>query len=189
MVQLCRQLSPEEFAEHLRANPTPTEQAVNVKLQYLVALPAYRKFSDFLTQHYIAGYYLDFYFPQFNAALELDGSFHLQGTAKAHDALRDTALWSAGIAVYRISNSKAVNLLAAVLDAIRQKREWRDTALEPVNKPRKPKKKRAKKNPLKGRRWLSLQELKTGKPDRDFNKWLDTYNSLGTIRSSVTNET
>ena len=47
-------------------------------------------------------YFLDFYFPEFNLDLEIDGKQHEYPERKESDKLRDTALTSNGYKVYRV---------------------------------------------------------------------------------------
>lgn len=72
---------------------------VNQMFPSLVCIPQYAIKNEKGTGHY----YLDFYFPMLNLAIELDGNQHMLAENKAHDMIRDEYLLSRGIRVVRIS--------------------------------------------------------------------------------------
>ncbi len=58
----------------------------------------------FVRQKALGCYVVDFYCPQKNLALELDGSQHFEEDGERYDVRRDAFLKERGISVYRISN-------------------------------------------------------------------------------------
>ena len=55
-------------------------------------------------------YFLDFYFPKKNIAIEIDGMSHETMEKREHDKYRDEQFNSIKIKTYRISNSEVLNI-------------------------------------------------------------------------------
>ena len=68
----------------------------------------------FRRQHGVGPYILDFYCPQLQLAIELDGDSHYQGAGMVHDAVRDRYLRSQNITVLRYTNRNVMENLEGV---------------------------------------------------------------------------
>ena len=86
-----------ENAKQLRGNMTAQEKHLWYDL--LKRLPVTVK-----RQHIINNYIVDFYIPQNNMVIEVDGLQHRSPEMKAEDAKRDAELARLGISVVRYSN-------------------------------------------------------------------------------------
>lgn len=85
----------EKVAEYQKNNPTKSERLFAERLR--------RAGLKFETQTIICGYLPDFYFPERNRIVELDGRFHRD--RKEHDQRRDAKLRSAGYEVLRLKSA------------------------------------------------------------------------------------
>jgi very-short-patch-repair endonuclease len=74
----------------------------------------------FRRQHGIGHYIVDFYCPERQLVVELDGASHFTGDAPAYDRIRDTYLQSLGLRVLRFTNVQIVENLDGVYDIIKQ---------------------------------------------------------------------
>jgi very-short-patch-repair endonuclease len=72
----------------------------------------------FRRQHPFGSIILDFYCPSAQLAVEVDGSTHWDGAARARDAARDRWLASQGVSVLRIPASHIYRHLRGVADGI-----------------------------------------------------------------------
>lgn len=66
----------------------------------------------------MGAYVLDFYVPELNLAIEVDGNIHELPKNKIHDKNRDTYLKENGIRVIRITNEDVINNLNATLEKL-----------------------------------------------------------------------
>lgn len=71
-------------------------------------------------QHPIDMYILDFYSPQINLCIELDGSVHRNQDSKEYDHARENYLKSKNISVLRFWNGEIEKDLNNVIDKIRK---------------------------------------------------------------------
>lgn len=71
-----------------------------------------------------ACYFLDFYFPQFNLDIEVDGKQHNYPDRKLSDSLRDSKLIEHGYKVYRIKWKSAVNDTVYIAEEIKKMLEY-----------------------------------------------------------------
>jgi hypothetical protein len=71
-----------------------------------------------------ACYFLDFYFPQFNLDIEIDGKQHNFSERKMSDELRDSKLIENGYKVYRIKWKSAVNDTVYIAEEIKKMLEY-----------------------------------------------------------------
>jgi very-short-patch-repair endonuclease len=99
---------------NLRSSPTPAEAVLWKHLQ-----SRQLEGRKFRRQHSIGRYILDFYCPEANLAIELDGAAHDCARAAADDHLRDEFLSSLGIRVLRYENRDVMENLEGVLVHIR----------------------------------------------------------------------
>jgi very-short-patch-repair endonuclease len=74
----------------------------------------------FRRQHSIANYIVDFYCPEEDLVVELDGAPHFTLAGSVSDAERDANLKELGITVLRFENYLAINFVEAVLDEIKK---------------------------------------------------------------------
>lgn len=72
----------------------------------------------FRRQHPIGPYVIDFYAPQFKAAVEIDGLAHDMGNQPARDSARDAWLARQGLKIIRFPARDVLADAAAVADAI-----------------------------------------------------------------------
>ncbi|MDD5725843.1 MAG: endonuclease domain-containing protein [Patescibacteria group bacterium] len=88
-------------AKEMRQNPTPAE----FKMWYFLRFLSPR----FLRQRPIDSFIVDFYCPELNLAIEIDGDPHFTEEGKVRDAERTQILNSHGLKVIRFSNSEVLN--------------------------------------------------------------------------------
>ena len=74
--------------------------------------------AKFRRQHAIGPYILDFYCPERQLAVELDGGQHLTNVGIEADARRTRELEQCGVRVLRFTNAEVLTELAAVLDLL-----------------------------------------------------------------------
>lgn len=101
--------------KRLRNNPTPAEKRLWDKLRN--SQLAGKKFRR---QHSVGNYILDFYCPQHQLAIELDGDSHFTELGMEYDARRTACLIKVGIRVLRFTNSEVFENLENVLERIRE---------------------------------------------------------------------
>lgn len=87
-----------EYAQELRKNMTPEEK--HLWYDFLKFLPMTVK-----RQYVVENYILDFFIPDVNIAIELDGSQHYDTKKREEDCVRDKTLLSMGIKVVRYPNT------------------------------------------------------------------------------------
>ena len=99
----------------LRANSTDAEAALWRRLKA-------KRFGSFKfrRQHPCGPYILDFYCPQMQLAIELDGGQHFTPQAQAYDERRTAFLCSHGISVLRFPTDLIFREPDAVIDVIAQ---------------------------------------------------------------------
>ena len=101
----------EAAARVLRKEMTPTEQILwEVLRRKTLAGMKFRR------QHPIGRFILDFYCPQLQLAIEVDGDSHIGN--ELHDELRTEALGAYGIDVLRFRNEEVTTDLESVLSRI-----------------------------------------------------------------------
>jgi very-short-patch-repair endonuclease len=100
----------------LRAALTPAEARLWLALQHRQL--AGRKFRR---QHSVGPYVLDFFCPEEQLAVELDGAAHDSSAAQNRDCERDTYLAELGIRVARYENRDVTENLEGVLLDIRRR--------------------------------------------------------------------
>ncbi len=88
-----------KFKRQLRANLTESERRLWSKLRS-------KQFCSlkFRRQHGIGPYILDFYCPEKNLAIEIDGDTHGEVKAKIYDEQRDKYLQELNVTVVRYTN-------------------------------------------------------------------------------------
>ena len=69
-------------------------------------------------QHGIGKYIVDFYCPDFQLVIELDGDSHYQEGAQEYDHIRDEFMRAAGLRILRFTNIEVMNNLDEVVLAI-----------------------------------------------------------------------
>lgn len=107
------------LADKMRENPTDSELIVCREME--------RRGYRFKFQHVIHGYIADFYFPNRNYILELDGKWHRE----VADSVRDDHLRRKGIKTLRIKSQDVFRSLRWVMSVIEK------TCCPVVNKPKK----------------------------------------------------
>ena len=75
----------------------------------------------FRRQAIILGWIVDFYCPSQRLVIEVDGKYHLDPEKKTRDAKRDAVMEAKGLRIIRITDSRVLNDLPAVLNKIREK--------------------------------------------------------------------
>jgi very-short-patch-repair endonuclease len=106
--------SLKQIRKQLRNNPTETEDLL---WEYLKNKKLGEKFRR---QHSFGNFILDFYCPNKNLCIELDGAPHFTEEGKNMDINRDAILKDCGIRVLRFANSIVEQDIQSVLDAIKQ---------------------------------------------------------------------
>lgn len=102
-----------ELRRKLRNNPTSAEKMLWNALKGK-QLDGFK----FRRQHSIDRYILDFFCPQANLGIELDGETHYTSEAIQYDRIRDDYLKSVGITVIRYLNHQIYENLDGVLEDI-----------------------------------------------------------------------
>jgi very-short-patch-repair endonuclease len=74
----------------------------------------------FRRQHDIGHYIVDFYCPERQLVIELDGESHFTNDEQAYDQIRDAYLQGLGLRVLRFTNVQVVENLEGVYDIIKQ---------------------------------------------------------------------
>ncbi len=102
--------------KRLRNHSTDTERKLWQKLRK-------RQFHQlrFVRQYSVGSYILDFYCPDIQIAIELDGGQHLEEKKKKQDQERSAYLQTKGILVLRFWNHQVFQNLEAVLKKIEDK--------------------------------------------------------------------
>jgi very-short-patch-repair endonuclease len=99
-----------EFTQKLRSNPTPSEEKL---WEYLRAKKLGYKFNR---QAIIFGYIADFWCPEKNLVVEVDGKSH--ENRQEYDFKRDTHLTNVGIKTIRFSASDIFKKIDTVITKI-----------------------------------------------------------------------
>ena len=76
--------------------------------------------AKFRRQHGIGNYIVDFYCPELNLAIEIDGDSHYSKSGKQHDKVRDQFLNSHEIEVYRFTNGQVFKNLDGILKVLEE---------------------------------------------------------------------
>ena len=103
-----------DYRKQLRNNLTPPEARLWV---YIKGSQLGYKFRR---QNGIDKFILDFYCPEKQLALEVDGGTHNNAASYAYDQSRTEFLNSKGIKVLRFTNKEIMNNLEGVLERIKQ---------------------------------------------------------------------
>ncbi|MBN1294788.1 MAG: endonuclease domain-containing protein [Candidatus Latescibacteria bacterium] len=96
-------------AREFRKNPTISEKLLWNELRN-------RLFMDlkFRRQYIIDGYILDFYCPELNLAIEIDGPIHNKQSEE--DKYRQSAIEHSGITFFRVKSEQVENDITSVLN-------------------------------------------------------------------------
>jgi very-short-patch-repair endonuclease len=76
------------------------------------------KGCKFRRQYSIGKYIVDFYYPQFKLAIEIDGESHFVDGADTYDRNRQEIIESAGVRFLRFTNTDVYERLEGVIDKI-----------------------------------------------------------------------
>lgn len=102
-----KKIDKAEYAAHLRNNPTASEAIIRDALK--------KRGFNFQFQAVVGGYIPDFYFPDQNKIVELDGrQFH----DPVKDRKRDADLARLGITTFRIKSSRVFTAFRQVMRSI-----------------------------------------------------------------------
>jgi len=74
----------------------------------------------FRRQHGIGRYIVDFYCPELNLVIEIDGDSHFSTEGKEKDTIRVAFMEALGIEVLRFTNEEVMNQTESVLERIMQ---------------------------------------------------------------------
>jgi very-short-patch-repair endonuclease len=113
MTQEFNQPRTKATRRHLRANMPKAEIMLWSKLKGRVLLGC-----KFRRQFGIGPYTLDFFSPDIELAIELDGEIHQRPGRQDGDSARDTAIRAYGIRILRFSNNDIYENLEGVWEAI-----------------------------------------------------------------------
>jgi len=103
----------EKMSAKYRENPTPPQQSLRTAL-CASSIP-----FKFQFQVPILNYIVDFYSPELNFGIEVDGNFNKLSTNRRRDLERDTRLWDeAGIVIMRIAAAAIHQDVDAVIGRI-----------------------------------------------------------------------
>jgi len=91
--------------------------------------------TKFRRQHPVGSYILDFFCPERNLCIEIDGSQHLQSTILYYDTKRSAYLKHKGILVLRYSDRDVLLNLNAVLEDILNQIKNKDLNSSPLPSP------------------------------------------------------
>jgi very-short-patch-repair endonuclease len=101
------------LSQHLRKNMTDAENLLwlNLRGKQLKGLQFYR-------QKIIGKYIVDFYCPEANLVIELDGGQHYSEPGQEKDRIRDDVLRKMGIEVIRFSDRDVFENMGEVMEGI-----------------------------------------------------------------------
>jgi very-short-patch-repair endonuclease len=117
-----RYLKKTELAREMRLNPSPPESILWGHLQYRFPRVFHR-------QMVMCGYIADFYAPNHQLVVEVDGNRHLAPKAQEYDSIRNKAMEKRGFKVVRFPANKVLNEIETVLAQIAA---WITTKPSPV---------------------------------------------------------
>lgn len=100
------------FAKKLREAPTKGEAALWSVLENHEEMC--------VSQHVIRGFIVDFFFPEWNLVVEVDGGVHLNPIQVHKDKIRDSILRSCGYEILRFTNYEAIDKTSLVLQKINE---------------------------------------------------------------------
>jgi len=115
-MKLNNKTALKRLRRQLRAALTPAEATLWKHLQ-----SSQLDGRKFRRQHSVGPYVLDFYCPQEQLAVELDGAAHDHERAAERDEARDRYLESVGITVVQSENRNVLENLEGVLQVIRDR--------------------------------------------------------------------
>ena len=104
-----------KYARELRKNMTDAERLLWSRIRKKQVRDA-----PFLRQRPIGKYIVDFYSPEMNLVVEVNGGQHFEKLGKAADEERDAFLQSRGLKILRFSNVDVLKNLDAVVEVIFQ---------------------------------------------------------------------
>ena len=104
-----------QLRSDLRKRQTPAEEFLWEKIRN-------RKFlrKKFRRQHSFANYIFDFYCPEFQLVIEIDGSIHLTKEQNRYDKERDEIIAGFGFKILRFTNKQVFNEIEFVLEEIKK---------------------------------------------------------------------
>ena len=114
-----------ERRRHLRSNPTPAESVLWSHLQRRQILG-----KKFRRQFGLGRYIVDFFCPECDLVIELDGAPHLAFFAGEYDFAREQYLKGLGIRVLRFQNREVFRNLEGVLETIREAMKTKGRSVE-----------------------------------------------------------
>lgn len=92
---------------------SPIENAVDFELKM-------QSRKDFERQYPIGAYFADFYFPENNLVLEIDGAdYHSTDDQQKHDRIRDKYMNDKGFCVLRVTGAVAKNNPSGILTILK----------------------------------------------------------------------
>ncbi|MFO7888699.1 MAG: DUF559 domain-containing protein [bacterium] len=102
-----------ERARKLRKNMTEAERKLwsHIRKKQI-------KDIQFLRQRPIGNYVVDFYAPEVELVVEVDGGQHYQGEEKEYDQKRDDYLQGLGIRILRFSNKEVLENVGGIVGEI-----------------------------------------------------------------------
>ncbi|MBM2815994.1 MAG: methyltransferase [Ignavibacteria bacterium] len=115
MSEIHNKIELKQFRKQLRNSMTKAEVLLWINLKN-------GKLNEhkFRRQHSVGNYILDFYCPQINLALEIDGSQHYSDEGKEKDLERENFLKTLNIKVLRYSNFEVLSNIDGVIEDIRK---------------------------------------------------------------------
>jgi very-short-patch-repair endonuclease len=108
-------LSKKAFRRQLRNSLTPAEALLWKSLQRRQLMG-----KKFRRQYGVGSYIVDFYCPECQLAIELDGERHFSITIDDYEHARTGFLEERGLRVIRFENNEVLEDIEAVVDTIRQ---------------------------------------------------------------------
>jgi DNA-3-methyladenine glycosylase len=111
----------------LRTNQTHAEQLLWLKLRYKQI-----QGLKFRRQHGIGSYIVDFFCPERNLVIEVDGDVHAPELQQAKDRLREDFLKSLGLEILRYTNDEVINNLDEVLEDLARRLFRASTSPKPL---------------------------------------------------------
>src|SRR5699024_8953482 len=76
--------------------------------------------AKFRKQHGIGSYVVDFYCPEYNLIVEVDGESHFTRQGKQHDYERESYLNNLDLKTLRFTNDDVIKHLSGVMETIEQ---------------------------------------------------------------------
>lgn len=156
-----------QFADDLRKAPTQSAK----RFKKLLKATGYRFMSEKIIYKEVSFYIVDFYIPDKNLCIELDGGYHDTPEQREKDFIRDKYLLGRGYQNWRMTNEEAVSMTVEEIKAKIDSFPTKERAVRQIpmaeDRPRIHKPKHLKGNPRSRRSKKKSKPAKLSHPELD----------------------